>query len=101
MQGGQGGQLARVGDYFETPRTILGPLMIQGARGRQRKKEGGIEADEDGDEGIQSNATLQWIDRRGSGLSQLISVPLILKFILTHVCSALWPVSLLIRLSYY
>ena len=31
----------------------MGPLMVQEGRGRQRKREGGIEADEECDEGIQ------------------------------------------------
>jgi len=32
------------------PRSLFGPLMVLEGRGRQRKKEGGINADEEGDE---------------------------------------------------
>ncbi len=42
--------MERVGDYSGTPRSLFGPLIVLEGRGRQRKKEGGTNADEEGDE---------------------------------------------------
>ncbi len=51
MQGGQRRQLERVGDYDSgTPRSLFGPLIVLEGRGRQRKKEGGTNAGEEGGE---------------------------------------------------